>query len=131
MSDVSLLEYSAFAVVAYSSLVILLVSIIKDIPMSKVGSIVRSMYILVGVASMFAISGMGLNFTGQTEINLVNTTTFNETDDLVFTEITNSTTTRQITLLNYPLWVLAHFMFGTVMAFFFILQMLTLLTKKD
>ena len=131
MSDVSILEYLPFAVVAYSAVIILLISIIKDIPMSRSMSIARSIYILLGMLCAFAISGMGINITGTTEINIVNATTFNETNDLIFTEITNSTTTTKIVMLNFPLWVIVHRAFGLVMAFFFILQILTLLTKKD
>ena len=131
MSDVSLIEYLPFAVVGYSAIVVLLVSIIHDAPMTRSLSIVRSVYILLGMICVFAISGFGIHFTGMTEINLVNATTFNETNDLVLTEITNSTTTEQFTLLNYPLWVIVHRMFGIVMAFYFILQIVTLLTKKD
>ena len=131
MSDVSLIEYGFFAVIGYSAAIILLISIIKEIPMSRSMSITRSVYILMGMIAMFAISGMGIHFTGESEHNIVNRTTFNQTKALIFTEITNSTTTKEFTLLNYPLWVLGHSMIGLVMAFFFILQIATLMTKND
>lgn len=132
MSDVSLIEYGALAVVAYSAIIILLISIIKDVPTTRSMSIVRSIYILIGMICAFAISGMGLNFYGMTDINIINATTFNVTDGSKVSEvITNSTTTAKITLIDYPMWVITHRMFGLVMAFFFVIQILSLLTKKD
>lgn len=131
MPDVSLLEFGAAAFVAYSSLLMLIISIVKEIPMGRSMSITRSVYILLGVIMMFMIAGQGLNFTGETEIKVTNRTTFNDTGNLIFTEISNSTTTKHIALMNYPAWSIMHIMFALVMAFFFILQIATLLTKTD
>lgn len=131
MPDVSILEFAVTAFVAYSALLMLIISIIKELPMSRSMSISRSIYILLGVICMFQLTGMGLDFHGETTINISNRTTFNETSDLIFTEITNSTTTAKITLLNYPTWHYMHWMFAGVMVFFFILQMVALLTKTD
>lgn len=131
MPDVSLLEFGIVAFVAYSSLLMLIISIIKEIPMTRSMSITRSIYILMGVICMFVISGMGLTFLGMTETTITNSTITNTTGALVTTEITNSTTTNNIKIMNYPLWVWLHYMFALVMAFFFIMQVVTLLTKTD
>lgn len=131
MPDASYIEFGVVAFVAYSSLLMLIISIIKEIPMNRSMSIARSIYILVGVICMFILAGMGLQFVGETEINIQNRTTYNATNHVMFTEITNSTTTNHITMINYPMWNWLHYMFAMVMAFFFILQIVTLLTKSD
>lgn len=131
MPDVSILEFGVAAFVGYSALLMLIISIIKEIPMSRSMSITRSVYILLGTIMMFMIAGQGLDFTLDVETQISNRTTYNDTGTLIFTEITNSTNAHTITLMNYPAWVLMHYMFGIVMAFFFILQIATLMTKTD
>ena len=131
MPDVSYIEFGVFAFVAYSSLLMLIISIIKEIPMSKSLSITRSIYILMGVICMFILSGQGLAFNGPTETTITNSTLFNNTGALVSTTITNSTTTEVIKMVNYPVWVWSHYMFALIMAFFFLLQVATLMTKTD
>lgn len=131
MPDVSLLEFGVVAFVAFSSLLMLIISIIKEIPMTRSMSISRSIYILMGVICMFVLSGMGLQFNGMTETTITNSTVTNNTGALITTEITNSTTTQNIKIVNYPLWVWLCYMFALIMAFFFIMQVVTLLTKTD
>lgn len=131
MPDVSLLEFGVTAFVGYSALLMLIISIIKEIPMNRSLSITRSVYILMGVICMFMLSNQGLAFTGFSETTITNSTLYNNTGTLVSTEITNSTVTQNIKLINYPVWVLLHYMFAMVMVFFFILQIVTLFTKTD
>ena len=131
MPDVSILEFGVAAFVGYSALLMLIISIIKEIPMSRSMSITRSVYILLGVIMMFMISNQGLAFNLETETVITNSTVLNDTGAIITTENTNSTTTNRIELVNYPAWVLMHQMFAAVMAFFFILQIVTLLSKTD
>ena len=65
-------------------------------------------------------------------MTFTNRTTFNATNDLIFTEITNSTGIKPAfyTLQN-PIWVTLHYLFAVIMGIYFILQVLTLLTKTD
>lgn len=131
LPDVSILEFGVAAFVGYSALLMLIISIIKEIPMNRSMSITRSVYILLGTIMMFMIAGQGLDFKLETERAITNSTLLNNTGTLISTTITNTTTTNTITLMNYPAWVLMHYMFGIVMAFFFILQIATLMTKTD
>lgn len=133
MPDISILEFGVYGFVAYSSLLMLIISSIKEVPATRSLSIIRAMFLIPGIICCFLLASSGLNIVmDQPAILLENRTTYNETGTLVFTELTNSTlqAPHQITLLN-PIWVSLHYLFAIIMGFYFILQMVTLFTKTD
>ncbi len=133
MPEISILEFVVYGFVAYSSLLMLIISVIKEVPNTRSLSIVRGMFLIPGIICSFLLASAGLDITMETQgMNFVNRTTFNDTNDMIFMEITNSTgiTPTKFTLQN-PIWVPLHYLFGIIMGIYFILQMLTLFTKTD
>lgn len=133
MPAISLIEFTVYAFVCYSSLLMLIISVIKEVPNTRSLSIVRGMFLIPGIICAFLLANAGLDITMEKQGTIfINRTTFNETNKLIFTEITNSTgiTPDKFTLMN-PIWVPLHYLFGIILGVYFILQMLTLFTKTD
>lgn len=133
MPEISIIEFAVYGFVCYASLLMLIISVIKEVPNTRSLSIVRGMFLIPGIICAFLLANSGLDITMETQgMIFVNRTTFNETSNLIFTEITNSTglAPDRFTLAN-PIWVPLHYMFGIIMGVYFILQMLTLFTKTD
>jgi hypothetical protein len=132
MGDISILEFIVYGFVTYSSLLMLIISVIKEVPNTRSLSIVRGMFLVPGIICAFLLAGSGLEVTMETPaMTYTNRTTFNDTS-LIFMEITNSTGVEpaKFTLMN-PIWVPLHYLFAIIMVVYFILQMLTLFTKTD
>lgn len=133
MPEISILEFGVYGFVAYSSLLMLIISTIKDVPTSRSLSIIRAMYLIPGIICCILLAGSGLDINAESPATVfTNRTTFNYTNNLIFTELTNQTvvTPAHYTLEN-PVWVALHYFFAIIMAVYVILQMVTLFTKSD
>lgn len=132
--EISLLEFIVYGIFAYGSLVMLLISTqLREPPTVRSGSIVRAMWFIPGVICNFILMGSGLGITTERPaIILGNTTITNETNQIVFTEITNSTIIQpaMFTLQN-PIWPVVHLLFGLTLIAYIIFQMLYLFTKSE
>ncbi len=124
--DISIIEFIVYGLVAYSSLLMLIISTIRDPPCTKAHSIVRSMYLIPGIICMIIIAGSGTIIYMETMTTNI-TTTSNVTAEL-WTEV--GTHERSFELLN-PVWVTVHFLFAIIMIVYVILQMVTLFTKVE
>jgi len=120
MADISIIEFVVYAFFAYTGMLMLIVSTIKEVPSGKSHSIVRAVWLVPSILCAAILAGSGvfieLPATTNTIINL------NTTD--VFTEVI----TQRIELLN-PIWVTFHFLIFAVMLVYVIMQALILLTK--
>lgn len=132
--DISIIEWAVYGFVAYSSLLMLIISTIKDVPTTKSLTIVRSIFMIPGIicAGILASSGVNITLDTTTTINIINATLFDNATNLVSMEITNSTSTgtNHITLLN-PVWIIFHTFVFIILIVYVIQQMLILLTKHD
>ena len=125
MADFSIIEWGVYGFVAYSSLLMLIISTIKEVPSGKSQSILRSIYFIPGIicAGLLASSGVDL---GLETVDTINTITDNQTQSIIFTEdITRET---KVTLLS-PVWITVHMMIFLVLLVHVVIQMLTLFTK--
>ena len=130
MVEVSILEYGVFGFLAYSSVLMLIISTIKDIPTTKSMSIARSLYMLFGVIAACVVMGMGpeivLPAGGSESTYVINGTTG--------AFITNSTTTAEpvtISILNLPAWMVTHGLMGVILVFYVMQQFVFLFFKTD
>lgn len=122
MSDISIVEWGVYGFVAYSSLLMLIISVIKEVPMTKSLSIVRAIYLIPGMICAGLLSGSGVNII----TNLTTTTTRNVNTTEVWTETIN----QQIPLQN-DVWILVHLMIFLVLFFYVVQHLLILFTKHD
>lgn len=126
----SIIEFAIYGFIAYSSLLMLIISVVKETPTGKSQSIIRSMWLIPGIIATSLLAGMGdqVNF----ETHDITTTDIGYNVSNTNQVISNSTVTTQTTdkvFLVNPVWVSFHYMLFVVLLVYVIIQMLTLLTK--
>ena len=109
--------------IAYVSILMLIISTIRETPFTKSQSIARAIYLVPGIVCAMILAGSGVNITLETvsTVNLTNATASNST---IFIETAD--TTAAFVLLN-PVWGAIHYMIGLVMVVYVVNQMLMLL----
>ena len=124
MGDISILEFGVYGFITYPSLLMLIISTVKEVPMERSGSIVRGIWLIPGILCAFILASSGVNIP----INVVTTTntiTAVNTND-TWTEVINQANTL---VLQNEVWVLVHSMIMMILLFYVILQVVTLFTK--
>lgn len=128
----SIIEFGIYGFVCYTSLLMLIISAVKEVPTGRSQSIVRAMFLIPGIFCAFIIAGSGVDINLETnnETFTLNETIYNSTGDITFTTDQNSTTTttNTITLVD-PIWATFHMMIAFVLLVYVVLQMLILFTK--
>ena len=120
MSDISIIEFAVYAFIAYSGMLMLIISTIREAPQTKSQSFTRAMYLIPSIVCAFLLAGMG-------EIIGLYDVTINGIEQGTNTTLTES---YSITLIN-PIWITFNFMIAIIMLFHFIMQTLQLLLFRD
>ena len=122
MADISIIEFAVYAFIAYSGMLMLIISTIREAPQTKSQSFTRAMYLIPSIVCAFLLAGMGETISIQ---------------DMYHEEIHNQNNTvvnihehYSITLIN-PVWITVNFMIAIIMLFHFIMQTLQLLLFRD
>ena len=118
--DSSIIEFAVYAFIAYSGMLMLIISTIREAPQTKSQSFTRAMYLIPSIVCAFLLAGMGesvgLYEVVSSGVEQGTATSLNQ----VFT----------INLVN-PIWITVNFMFGILMTFHFIMQTLQLLLFRE
>ncbi len=120
MADLSIIEFGVYGFFAYTSMLMLIISVVKTPPDAKSHAIVRGMYLIPGIIASFIIAS-----SGETIIMADITNTI---IDLNTTSVWTEAVFNVIELQN-PIWLTFHGLLGIVMTVYVILQMVTLFTK--
>ena len=120
MADISILEFIVYGFITYSSLLMLIISTIKEVPTERSGSIVRGIWLIPGVITAFILASSG--------INIVTSDTTNTITSVNTTEVWTETISSSIVLQN-PIWVTVHLLIFVVLIVYVVLQVLNLFTK--
>ena len=120
MADISILEFIVYGFITYSSLLMLIISTIKEVPTERSGSIVRGIWLIPGVITAFILASSG--------INIVTSDTTNTITSVNTTEVWTETISSSIVLQN-PIWVTVHLLIFMVLIVYVVLQVLNLFTK--
>lgn len=131
MGDISILEFIVYGILAYGSMIMILITTIKDIPDKRALSIARSIFLLPGMiaAGILAFSGNHITWLSQTTTTI--TKNYNVTaNQLVSNSTSTLTQTSQFTLIS-DVWLMVHFMIFIVLLFFVIMQILIFFTKTE
>ena len=122
MADISIIEFAVYGFIAYSSMLMLIISTIHETPTSRALSVARAIYLVPGIIAAALLSQVGPNIvTGS----VTNTITALNTSE-VFQEVIESETT-----LQNEVWSIFHYMIFIVLLFYVIMQILMLLTLVD
>ena len=127
MAELSIIEFGVYGFITYTSLLMLIISTIKEVPSGKSQSILRSMYLIPGVICAVLLASAGVDI-GFDTVTTVNTITDNQTSTIIFTEdITKET---KITLQD-DVWRTVHIMIFLILLVHVLVQMLSLFTKIE
>ena len=124
--DYSVIEFGVYGFFAYGSFLMLMISMIKEMPVTRSLSLARSMYAIPGIFSAVILSGFGTKIlfpitnTNSTILSLNTTEYFFE----------NATSTTENILMN-PVWTYFHGMLAAILIVFVIFQILQMLTNPD
>lgn len=123
--NLSLIEFLVYGIICYSGILVLVVSVIKEVPTTRSLAIIRAIYLVpcIIAAGILASTGVDITLedvTTNNTIRSVNTTQ-------VWTE--TQTQTSQITLLG-NFWIPFHMMLFIIMMVYVMQQILFLLTKQ-
>ena len=122
MADISIIEFVVYAFIAYSGMLMLIISTIREAPQTKSQSFTRAMYLIPSIVCAFLLAGMGETIgimdMAHEEIHNQNNTVVNIMEHYT------------ITLIN-PVWITVNFMIAIIMLFHFIMQTLQLLLFRD
>ena len=135
--DISIIEFIVYGLIAYSSLLMLIISTIKDTPATKSQSLIRSIYMIPGIICAILLAGSGVNIVFEDSVvTTIANSTYEVLDNTNVVTILNSTvnesvsTTNQIELRN-PIWVVLHYMIALIMFAFVITRVLQMLMFRD
>ncbi len=120
MADLSIIEFGVYGFFAYTSMLMLIISVVKAVPDEKSYAIIRAVYLLPGIIASFIIA------SSEQTIILADVT--NTIIDLNTTSVWTEAVFNVIELQN-PVWVTFHYLIGIVMIVYVFLQIITLLTK--
>lgn len=128
MSDISLIEFIVYGFVAYSSLLMLIISTIKEVPVTRSLAGIRVIYLIPGIicSGVLAYSGVHINGWSQTITTLVR----NGTSNVLLTNSTQTLQAQQITLMN-PVWQTVHFMIMIVMVVYVLMNLFNIVGKTE
>lgn len=122
MAEISIIEFAVYAFIAYSGMLMLIISVIKEVPVTKALSIVRAIYLFPSVfaAGILAQISPTIHLPSVTNTILaVNTTeVFEETIDASI-------------VIQSDVWISFHVLLMLVMMIYIITQLLILLTRKE
>lgn len=122
--EISILEYVVYALIGYSSFLVLIVSTVKEIPDSRVLSIVRVIYLFPGIIALMILASSGINI----DVNTVSTNNLIKSVNTTQTW-TEATTQSNTIVLQNPVWSMFHWLLAITLIFYMIKQILNLLTK--
>ncbi len=122
MADISIIEFAVYGFVAYSSLLMLIISTIKEVPTTKALSVARAIYLIPGMISAALLAQVGPNIVTTSVTNTI--TALNTSE--VFQEVITSETT-----LQNEVWAIFHYMIFIVLFVYVITQILIIFTKID
>ena len=122
MVDISLVEFAVYGFVAYTSILMLIISAIRDVPTAKALSIIRAIYLIPGVIAAGILAQAGptiITSSVQNTIRSVNTT-----------EVWTETIVSQYPLQN-EIWAVFHVLIMLVLFIHIFTQLMILMTKHE
>ena len=122
--DISLAEYITYGLIAYTGILVLIVSVIKEVPTTRSLALVRAIFLVPSVIAcgILASSGIHIDVATVTTSNIIRSVNTTQ----VWTEAT--TQTNQIVLQN-NVWIPFHGMLFIILSFYIFQQIMFLLTK--
>lgn len=129
LGDISIIEFGVYGFIAYGSLLMLMISSIKDTPTTKSQSFTRAMYLIPGIICAGLLASSGELIILDTETTVSSTEALFSTD--VVTTLASSSTITNTIQLQDSVWILVHSMIFILLTLHVIMQSLMLLVKSE
>lgn len=124
--DISLIEFVVYGLVAYTGVVLLIISSFRETPSTKYQSLLRAGFLSLSVIACIILSGSGININMETVTISSTVVSLNTTE--AWSE--NISQTNVFTLQN-PVWILFHYLLAVTMLVYIIVQVLMLFTSRE
>ena len=128
--DLSIAEFGVYGFVTYASILMMIISVVKEVPSSRSLSVMRTLGLIPGLICAGILSVSGVNIDIHTDTTNTSTLVYNSTHALIQNSTASTTTTSKIILQNRA-WMMVHMMFFLFLLIFIIYQFLTLMTRTD
>lgn len=124
MSDLSLAEFIVYGFVAYGSFLMLLITVVKEVPSTKILAVARSVYMIPGMiaSGILATSGINIQVATVDTSNLIKSINTTQTWTETTTQINNI-------VLQNPAWQMFHMLLFLVLLAYVITQILNIFLK--
>ena len=124
--EISIIEFVTYGLIAYAGMLVLIISVIKEVPTTRSLAIIRAIFLMPSViaSGILASSGVNIDFSSVNTNNLIRSVNTTQ----VWTETTTQTNT---VILQNPVWIKFHFMLFIVLIVYIIIQILFIFTKFD
>ncbi len=128
---VSIIEFAVYGFFAYSSLLMLIISVIKkDLPNTDLFAITRVVWLIPGVICAAFLIQMGEEITFETTTITSDYELANPSTGVI--QVLNSTTVKSTVFpLFNPVFITFHYLITIVLVFYIITQVLTLFTAPN
>lgn len=129
--DYSIIEFGVYGFFAYGSMLMLMITMIRDVPATRALTLARSMYAIPGIFSAVILSG----FSPKIMFPIINTNSttlgYNVSSGLIQDRFAENTTAVTANILVNPVWTYFHGLLAAILIIFVIFQILQMLTSKD
>ena len=126
MVDLSIIEYGVYGFLAYTSILMLIISVLKhDYVPTKVLAIARVIYLIPGMicSAIIALSGINIQMVTTTTANTIRSVNTTQ----VWTETTNQT---NAIILQNNTWAMVHWLIFITLMFYVFTQVLLLIRME-
>ena len=119
--NISFIEWIVYGFPAYASILMLIISTIKEVPDGRSQGLIRVIFLMPGIICNGILASSGVSIILQTTSNTIK--------DLNSSTVWTESTTNLITLQG-PIWQTVHYMFMIVLIVYVIMQILNIVTKE-
>lgn len=126
-----MIEFIVYGFFAYGSMLMLMITMIRDVPATRALSLARSMYAIPGIFSAVIISGFSPKIIFPVTYTNSTTLGYNVSSGLIQDKFAENATAITTNFLVNPVWTYFHGLLAAILIIFVIFQILQLLTAKE
>lgn len=121
MVNVSVIEFGVYGLIAYSSFIMLLTSISKEIPQEKAYAVMRCVFLMPGLicAGILASTGVNIQTNQDSTSSIIKDLNNTQTWQTTLNNTTNI-------VLQNPVWQTVHYMLFAVFLVYIIMQIMVI-----
>lgn len=131
MADLSVIEWVTYGIPAYGAILMLVISMIRDIPATRAQSAIRLFFCIPGMVAAAMLAPAGPHITTLTKLANSTITVINGSTGSMLTNSTTITSEVGFFVLSGPIWYYFHWMIFIVLLVYFVTQLMMLFTKPE